>query len=90
MLLALTSQALGWLLISITLPRLPAAMTSVLLMVQPVLAMFFAAAILSETPSPLQYSGVVAILAGIAVASVTRWRRRPAAEPAFAARSTGK
>src|SRR6185437_3197367 len=38
LLLALSSQALGWLLISITLPRLPAALTSVLLTFQPVLS----------------------------------------------------
>jgi spermidine synthase/drug/metabolite transporter (DMT)-like permease len=35
-LLALSSQVVGWLLISITLPRLPAALTSVLLTFQPV------------------------------------------------------
>ncbi len=35
-LLALTSQVVGWLLISVSLPRLPAAMTSLLLLVQPV------------------------------------------------------
>ena len=35
-LLALTSQVIGWLLISVSLPRLPAALTSVLLLVQPV------------------------------------------------------
>ena len=32
-LLALTSQVLGWMLISVSLPRLPAALTSVLLLV---------------------------------------------------------
>ena len=34
--LALTSQVLGWLLISASLPRLPAALTSLLLTIQPV------------------------------------------------------
>jgi hypothetical protein len=33
--LALTSQVLGWMLISSSLPRLPAALTSVLLLAQP-------------------------------------------------------
>ena len=35
-LLALSSQVVGWLLISVSLPRLPAALTSVLLLIQPV------------------------------------------------------
>ena len=34
--LAFTSQTLGWLLITVSLPRLPAALTSLLLMFQPV------------------------------------------------------
>jgi drug/metabolite transporter (DMT)-like permease len=85
-LLAFTCQALGWLLVSITLPRLPATSTSVLLMVQPVLAMLFAALILSEAPTALQCGGVIAILVGISIASVSRWRRvRTAPEPAVAA-----
>jgi drug/metabolite transporter (DMT)-like permease len=83
--LALTSQVVGWLLISITLPRLPAALTSLLLMVQPVLAVLFAAAILGESPSPLQLAGVATILAGLAIVSVRRRSRRPLREPAYAA-----
>ena len=35
-LLALTSQVLGWLLITVSLPRLPAAMTSMILTIQPI------------------------------------------------------
>ena len=53
-LLALTSQVLGWLLISVSLPRLPAALTSVLLLVQPVGAVALAVLILDEQPSALQ------------------------------------
>ena len=34
--LALSSQVLGWLLISVSLPRLPAALTSIILTIQPV------------------------------------------------------
>jgi drug/metabolite transporter (DMT)-like permease len=82
-LLALSSQVLGWLLISITLPRLPAALTSVLLTLQPVLSVLFAGAILSESPSALQLGGVVLIIAGIVVASGGRRSRRPAPEPAL-------
>jgi drug/metabolite transporter (DMT)-like permease len=63
--LALTSQVLGWLLIISSLPRLPAAMTSLLLTVQPVGSVALAALIFSEDPSPLQMVGVVLVLAAL-------------------------
>ncbi|MDQ2910511.1 MAG: DMT family transporter [Actinomycetota bacterium] len=81
LLLALSSQVLGWLLISITLPRLPAALTSVLLTFQPVLSVLFAWAILEESPSALQLVGVAAIVSGLLI--VSTGRRRPR-EPAYA------
>jgi drug/metabolite transporter (DMT)-like permease len=81
-LLALSSQVLGWLLISVSLPRLPAALTSVLLTFQPVLSVLFAAAILSEAPSALQLLGVAFVLGGLLVASTGRRERVP--EPALA------
>ena len=84
-LLALSSQVVGWLLISITLPRLPAALTSVLLTFQPVLAVLFAWAILSESPSPLQLVGVAFVLCGLLIVSAGRRPRRRVAEPAYAA-----
>jgi drug/metabolite transporter (DMT)-like permease len=74
-LLALTSQVLGWLLISVSLPRLPAALTSVLLLVQPVGAVALAMLILDERPSALQLAGVVVVLAGICLATVKVRRR---------------
>jgi drug/metabolite transporter (DMT)-like permease len=78
MLLALSSQALGWLLISITLPRLPAALTSVLLTFQPVLSVLFAWMILAETPSGLQLGGVALVLCGLLIVSAgRRQERRP-------------
>jgi drug/metabolite transporter (DMT)-like permease len=40
--LALTSQILGWLLISIALPRVPPALTSIVLTLQPVAAVVLA------------------------------------------------
>ncbi|MFL5823096.1 MAG: DMT family transporter [Solirubrobacteraceae bacterium] len=70
--LALTSQVLGWLLITISLPRLPAAMTSLLLTVQPVGSVALAALILSESPSPLQLAGVALVLCGLLVATAPR------------------
>jgi len=75
-LLALTSQVLGWLLISVSLPRLPAALTSVLLLVQPVGAVALGVLILDERPSGLQLAGVAVVLVGICVATVAVPRRR--------------
>jgi drug/metabolite transporter (DMT)-like permease len=69
-LLALSSQVLGWLLISISLPRLPAALTSVLLTIQPVGSVLLGIAIFSESPSGAQAAGVVVVLAGVTLASV--------------------
>jgi drug/metabolite transporter (DMT)-like permease len=68
---------MGWLLISISLPRLPAAMTSILLTLQPVGAVIFAMLLLAEAPSPLQLVGVGFVLAGVIVAA---WRKRPSGE----------
>lgn len=76
--LALTSQVVGWLLISISLARLPTALTSVLLTLQPLLAVLFAAWLVDERPSPLQLVGAAAILAGLIIASAGRGRERPA------------
>ena len=65
---------LGWLLITLSLPRLPAVVTSVLLTLQPVCAVLFAAVLLGEDPSRLQLLGVAAILAGLLLASAARRR----------------
>ena len=75
-LLALSSQAAGWLLISISLPRLPAVVTSVSLTLQPVCSVLFAALILGESPSGLQLLGAAGILCGLVIASLGR--RQPA------------
>jgi drug/metabolite transporter (DMT)-like permease len=74
----------GWLLIGISLPRLQASMTSVLLTFQPVLSVLFAAAILGESPSSLQLGGVALVLAGLLVASAGRREPRRVPEPALA------
>src|SRR5262245_26968424 len=82
-LLALSSQVLGWLLISTSLPRLPAVTTSVLLTFQPVCSVLFAALILSESPSWLQLAGAGCILVGLVIATASR-RDVPAPEPELA------
>ena len=74
MLLALSSQVLGWLLISVSLPRLPAAMTSIVLMLQPICTVLLGAVLLSEKPSAVQLSRRVVVLA----ASGSRPRGAPA------------
>jgi drug/metabolite transporter (DMT)-like permease len=74
--LALTSQVLGWLLITTSLPRLPAAVTSLLLAIQPVASVALAALILGESPSSVQLLGVALVLA--AVVTATRPARRRA------------
>jgi len=82
-LLALSSQVLGWLLISTSLPRLPAVTTSILLTFQPVCSVLFAALILSESPSWVQLAGAGCILVGLVTATVAR-RGIPAPEPELA------
>jgi drug/metabolite transporter (DMT)-like permease len=66
----------GWLLISASLPRLPAANTSVLLTVQPIGSVALAALIFSENPSALQLAGVALVLVALVVASRSRGRGR--------------
>jgi drug/metabolite transporter (DMT)-like permease len=73
--LALSSQVMGWLIIAATLPRLPAAMSSLLLTVQPIGTLALAALIFGEDPSGLQLGGVLLVLVGLLVASVSRQRR---------------
>jgi drug/metabolite transporter (DMT)-like permease len=72
---AVSSQVVGYGLINLSLPRLPAALTSVLLMVQPGMTVVFAGLLLGEAPSAIQLLGVAAILAGVVVAA---GRRTPA------------
>lgn len=85
LLLALTSQVLGWLLISVSLPRLPAALTSVLLTVQPVGSVFLGVLLLGEDPSTLQLFGVALILFGVITST---WGRRKERRDAAAAGTT--
>jgi len=68
-LLALTSQVAGYGLINISLPRLPAVLTSMLLLAQPVMTVVLAAVLLGEAPSPGQLLGVGLILGGVALAT---------------------
>jgi drug/metabolite transporter (DMT)-like permease len=64
-LLALLVQTAGWLLITSSLPRLPAAVSSLMLLVQPAAAMVLAAVILGQRPSLLQVAGAVLVCGGV-------------------------
>jgi drug/metabolite transporter (DMT)-like permease len=81
--LALTSQVVGWLLITVSLARLPTAVTSVLLTFQPLLSVLFAALIVDERPSELQLVGAAAILAGLLILAYGRRTEAVRGEPAF-------
>jgi len=79
--LALTSQVAGWLLIAVSLPRVPAALTSVILLLQPVASVALAAVVLTERPSPIQLLGCVIVLAGVVAATAGRRERKAVPEP---------
>ena len=80
--LALISQSAGWLLITASLPRLPAAISSLVLLLQPAAALLLADVVLSERPALLQVAGAALVCLGV-VAST--WS---SASPA--ARETGE
>jgi drug/metabolite transporter (DMT)-like permease len=75
--LALSSQVLGWLLITVSLPRLPAALTSVTLTIQPVGSVILGVILLGENPSVLQLLGVMCIVAGLLTVARRRSRTAP-------------
>jgi drug/metabolite transporter (DMT)-like permease len=79
-LLALTSQVIGWLLITVSMPRLPAAMIGALLLVQPAGSVALSYVILGERPSGSQLLGVALVLAGVLVAVTPAPGRSGAAE----------
>ena len=79
--MALTAQVAGYLLINVSLPRLPSVVTSLLLLIQPVATVFLAMLLLGEDPSPFQLAGIGLVMAGLAIAVLPfdrLRRRRPA------------
>jgi drug/metabolite transporter (DMT)-like permease len=70
LLLALSSQTLGWLLITSSLPRLPAAISSLTLLLQPAAAMLLAYAVLGERPTLIQVAGAAVVCAGVVTVSL--------------------
>ena len=63
--LALISQVLGQGLIAYAFAHLPASLSSVSLLIQPVMAALFAWALFGEAIGPVQFTGAAIVLAGI-------------------------
>lgn len=76
--LGILSQSIGYLFIQASLPKLPAVITSVLLLVQPVTTLILGAALLAEAPSVPQLAGVALVLGGMALATGAPARMRAA------------
>jgi len=76
--LVFVGQFLGQGLVTIALRQLPASLSSIVLLIQPVIAAILSWAILSETLDFLQISGMAIVLAAIAYATMGR---SPAAAP---------
>lgn len=76
LLLAVGSQVVGWLLVTSSIHRLPAAATSVALLLQPVLALVWGGVLLGEPIGVPQVVGAAVVLTGVALAhrAVTRSR----------------
>ncbi|MEV0995747.1 DMT family transporter [Nonomuraea sp. NPDC050202] len=83
LLLALGPQVLGWSLITYSLPRQPAALTSLLLLVQPMSTVAVATLALGERPSALQLAGCAVVVLGVLYGS----RRSPSPRPAEAGKT---
>ncbi|NUR89766.1 MAG: DMT family transporter [Nonomuraea sp.] len=82
LLLALGPQVVGWTLITYSLPRQPAALTALLLLVQPMTTVALSAVALGERPSPLQLAGCGVIVLGVLYGSRRAQRpRTPEQEP---------
>ena len=81
-LVGITSQSIGYLIISISLPRLPAALTSIILLAQPVATVVLARVLLEEVPSVAQLLGVGLVVGGIAIATIPVGRLRDRMRPA--------
>ena len=67
-LLALLCQFFGWLIISIALPRLPAALTALILLLQPLVGVGISSVVLGERPTLPQLLGGGIILFGVVFA----------------------
>ncbi len=67
--LAILTQTIGWLFITSSLPQLPSAVSSLMLLLQPAAAMVLAAIILHQHPSVWQVFGAVLVCCGVLLAA---------------------
>jgi drug/metabolite transporter (DMT)-like permease len=74
--LGVTAQSAGYLLVSMSLPRLPAIITSIILLAQPVMSVGLAMVLVGETPSQTQLLGVALVIGGISAATIPVARMR--------------
>ena len=72
LLLACGAQVTGWLGIGYALPRLPATVTSFVILLQPTLTLFWGRAIFDERASAIQLTGVALVIAGITWVALER------------------
>jgi drug/metabolite transporter (DMT)-like permease len=79
--LAVGSQVVGWLLLTSSIHLLPAAATSVALLLQPVLALVWGRALLGEPLGLPQVAGAAVVLTGVVIAhrAVTETQEGPRA-----------
>jgi drug/metabolite transporter (DMT)-like permease len=71
-LLSVVVQVAGWLLITASLPQLPAALSSLLLLLQPAAAMILAAIVLSQRPTAIQLTGAAIACSGVVAAALAK------------------
>ncbi len=77
LLLAVGSQVAGWLLLASSIHLLPAAATSVALLLQPVLALLWGGLLLGEPLGMPQVAGAAVVLAGVVLAHRSIATRAP-------------
>jgi drug/metabolite transporter (DMT)-like permease len=71
-LVTITGQLLGWLLVAFCTPKLPSEVSSAMLMLMPIGAVALGALILAERPSPLQLAGCALVLVASYAATARR------------------
>lgn len=86
--LAVLSQTVGWLLITASLPRLPAAMSSLLLLLQPAASLALADVVLGERPTLVQVLGATLVCLGVLAATATAPGQASRSPAAVTANST--
>jgi drug/metabolite transporter (DMT)-like permease len=82
LLLSMLVQVAGWLLITASLPRLLAAISSMLLLLQPAGAMVLSAVVLSQRPTAIQVAGAVIACGGVVAAALAKQNHPAPAQPA--------